>query len=637
VSGSGKSSLVHEVLHDTLARRLHRQKTRGAAHESISGIERIDKIISVDQNPIGNTPMSNPATFTGVFDLIRQLFAQLPESRVRGFQPRRFSFNRPGGRCEACEGNGQKKIEMHFLPDVWVTCDVCDGRRFNPETLAVTYKGKSIADVLNLRVSEAIDVFGNIPKIRRILQTLSDVGLDYLTLGQSAQTLSGGEAQRVKLAAELGRPNTGKTLYVLDEPTTGLHFDDVRKLLDVLHRLVDLGNTVVVVEHNLDVIKNADWVIDLGPEAGDAGGQVVAEGPPEVIAEVKSSHTGRYLADVLAAGPRADRPKYDPESEYLVREGDVDLAEIGSDVQAPWESDGRRWHTRDRLSYQGKPCLWEGAALEFVESEIQKLGGFRPTNWSERSVVEISGPKQADGWFLHAMTGGERLLRLVFRVPKNTFKREALERQLKLKPLNESEGVTAFGDEARVRVVNRRGLQEVTLMINRKEEIDTLEFRAFLSKAAARFHGRVQRATTSPEDVMPWKVNGERWHLGEKGFPAGRKVNWDRRLLPKLIETISSVGQDIEAKWDLRDAVTFRTGQGGQFAKIWTKRDDACDLQFSSPKGLFNLSRLEAAGAAHCEIDQSKDGKDTLLFRFRSVDQVNSRALASIVSEIVSR
>src|SRR5207248_3393878 len=268
------------------------------AHDAILGLEKIDKVINVDQDPLGNSPSSNPATYTGVFDLIRQLFAQLPESRVRGWQPKRFSFNKPGGRCETCEGNGQKKIEMHFLPDVWVECDICHGSRYNPETLAVRYKGKSIADVLNMRVSEALELFKNIPKIRGVLQTLADVGLDYVSLGQAAPTLSGGEAQRVKLASELARQSTGRTLYLLDEPTTGLHFDDIRKLLDVLNRLVDLGNTVIVVEHNLDVIKTADWVIDLGPEAGDAGGRVVVEGTPEVVAKhTDISHTAKFVAE----------------------------------------------------------------------------------------------------------------------------------------------------------------------------------------------------------------------------------------------------------------------------------------------------------------------------------------------------
>ncbi len=313
VSGSGKSSLVHEVLYSALARKFHRASLSVGAHDEIVGLEHVDKVINVDQDPLGNSPSSNPATYTGVFDLVRQLFAQLPESRVRGWQPKRFSFNKPGGRCETCEGNGQKKIEMHFLPDVWVECDICQGSRYSPETLAVRYKGKSIADVLRMRVVEALELFGNVPKIRQILQTLADVGLDYLALGQAAPTLSGGEAQRVKLAAELARPNTGKTVYVLDEPTTGLHFDDIRKLLDVLNRLVDLGNTVIVVEHNLDVIKTADWVIDLGPDAGDAGGQVVVAGTPEMVAKnATGSHTARVIAAALAAGPHAERPRFDP-------------------------------------------------------------------------------------------------------------------------------------------------------------------------------------------------------------------------------------------------------------------------------------------------------------------------------------
>ena len=382
VSGSGKSSLVNEVLYQTLARKLHRARTPAAAHDDILGLEQIDKVINVDQDPIGNSPLSNPATYTGVFDLIRQLFAQLPESKVRGYQPRRFSFNKPGGRCEACEGNGQKKIEMHFLPDVWVECDVCHGKRYNPETLAVRYKGHSIADVLNMRVSEALELFGNIPKIRRVLQTLADVGLDYLSLGQAAPTLSGGEAQRVKLAAELARPSTGRTLYILDEPTTGLHFDDIHKLLDVLNRLVDLGNTVIVVEHNLDVIKTADWVIDLGPEAGAGGGRVVAAGHAgrdrRLWRADARSHTAAALAPVLEAGPHVERPRYDPlRGRSRPRPGDVSLEAVGKDAAMPWETDGRRWHTVERVTSDGKPCRWEGDILDWLDEQIHELGDVR--------------------------------------------------------------------------------------------------------------------------------------------------------------------------------------------------------------------------------------------------------------------
>ncbi len=457
-SGSGKSSLVEDVLYATLARTLHRAKTFPGAHDSLRGVEQINKVIRVDQQPLGQTPTSNPATFTGVFDLIRALWAQLPEAKIRGYTPRRFSFNVPGGRCEKCEGNGQLRIEMHFLPDVWVPCDACRGLRYNAETLAVRYRGRSIAEVLDMPCGEAAELFQNIPRIRRILRTLCDVGLDYLTLGQPAPTLSGGEAQRVKLAAELARPDTGNTLYLLDEPTTGLHFDNLAKLLDVLNRLVDLGNTVVVIEHNLDVVKTADWVIDLGPEAGDAGGYVVAAGTPEDIAAhaqawqrsqssprqnvavptakpkagkspgrrltaagatgrgrsqfssdengtvpfpspshpgLLRSYTGEVLGPVLAAGPHAVRPIYDFAADEAGRTGDHDIADVGREAQMPWETDGRRWHTIERVGRNGSPCRWDGRILAEVVDRIQRQSDLLgPTDWNSRSVVEIRSAKQ---------------------------------------------------------------------------------------------------------------------------------------------------------------------------------------------------------------------------------------------------
>ena len=302
VSGSGKSTLVTDILYQSLARHFYRAKVVPGAHERIEGLDHIDKVIDIDQSPIGRTPRSNPATYTGLFTPIRELFTYLPESKLRGYGPGRFSFNVKGGRCEACQGDGLVKVEMHFLPDVYVPCEVCKGRRYNRETLEVRYKGKSIADVLDLTVADALDFFEHQPRIRTKLELLNDVGLGYIHLGQSATTLSGGEAQRVKLATELAKRDTGRTLYILDEPTTGLHFEDVRLLLEVLHRLVDKGNTVIVIEHNLDVVKTADWVIDLGPEGGELGGRVVAEGPPENIAQSKGSHTGEYLRKVLQAG-----------------------------------------------------------------------------------------------------------------------------------------------------------------------------------------------------------------------------------------------------------------------------------------------------------------------------------------------
>jgi excinuclease ABC subunit A len=299
VSGSGKSTLVTDILRRALEQRLYGSRVPPGAHDKILGAERIDKVIDIDQAPIGRTPRSNPATYTGVFTFIRDLFALLPESRARGYKPGRFSFNVKGGRCEACQGDGLIQIEMHFLPDVFVTCDVCRGKRYNRETLEILYKGASIADILNMTVDEALAFFEKVPHIRQKLRTLADVGLGYIKLGQSATTLSGGEAQRVKLSRELSKRGTGSTLYLLDEPTTGLHFADIQHLLDVLHRLTDAGNTVLVIEHNLEVIKTADWLIDLGPEGGDAGGRVVAAGPPEEIARVKPSYTGQFLRKVL--------------------------------------------------------------------------------------------------------------------------------------------------------------------------------------------------------------------------------------------------------------------------------------------------------------------------------------------------
>ena len=299
VSGSGKSTLVRDILLPVLMQRIYSSKTAAGRHKKIEGIEHLDKVIDMDQSPIGRTPRSNPATYTGVFDNIRKLFATTNEAKVRGYQPGRFSFNVKGGRCEACSGDGTIKIEMHFLPDVYVPCEVCKGARYNRDTLDIEFKGRNIADVLNMPVAEAVEFFANQPRIVRYLQTLMDVGLGYVRLGQSAPTLSGGEAQRVKLATELAKRSTGHTIYLLDEPTTGLHFEDVRRLLTVLGRLVDAGNTVLVIEHNLDVIKTADWLIDLGPEGGVGGGTVVAEGTPEQVAAVKASHTGRFLRDLL--------------------------------------------------------------------------------------------------------------------------------------------------------------------------------------------------------------------------------------------------------------------------------------------------------------------------------------------------
>ncbi len=633
VSGSGKSSLVYEILYCALAKKLHRAGVAIGAHDTIVGVEAIDKIINVDQDPLGNSPSSNPATYTGVFDLIRQLFAQLPESRVRGYQAKRFSFNKPGGRCEACEGNGQKKIEMHFLPDVWVECDVCQGSRYNPETLAVRYKGKSIADVLRMRVHEGLDLFGNIPKIRRVLQTLADVGLDYLALGQPAPTLSGGEAQRVKLAAELGRPNTGRTLYILDEPTTGLHFDDIRKLLEVLNRLVDLGNTVIVVEHNLDVIKTADWVIEMGPEAGADGGRVVVEGTPELVAQHgEASHTAQFLREVLAAGPHVIRPRHDPHALEQKQMGDIALEKFGKDAAMPWETEGRRWHTELRVSHQGQRCRWEGEVLQSVEEQIQELGKFADTNWRHPTTVEIAGAIKSQGWFFHAHTGMEWLVRLVFRVAKNTFKQDDLDSALGIPTLDNTAGVEIYGREPRVHVANRKGpWQEVWLLVHRLSEIDTPAFGEFLRRAVQSFHLNLKRMQTKPEDLMPWKVNGERWHLGEKGFPAGQKLTWDRVLLPRLLALVRAIEPKIEIAWDNRVAISLRVpGITRAWAQRRTKRADALDCRFLGKKGQFNLSQIDTL-AAHPAL-KPRDNGDVICLTFLHENHLQPRKLTELLT-----
>jgi excinuclease ABC subunit A len=301
VSGSGKSTLVDDILYNTLATQLNGASRPAGDFRQLLGLEHLDKVIYIDQAPIGHSPRSTPATVMGVFDLIRQLYAQLPEAKLRGFSAGRFSFNRSGGRCESCEGLGWKCIEMHFLPDVWVRCAACQGKRYSGEVLEVRFKGYSIAEVLEMTVDQALQLFNGVPKIKECLQVMAEVGLGYLSLGQSSTTLSGGEAQRLKLAEELSRPSTGRTIYLMDEPTTGLHFADIEKLLQVMHRLVEAGNTLIVVEHNLDVIKTADYLIDLGPEGGDQGGEVVACGSPEKVARVKNSHTGRFLRKILAS------------------------------------------------------------------------------------------------------------------------------------------------------------------------------------------------------------------------------------------------------------------------------------------------------------------------------------------------
>ncbi len=515
VSGSGKSSLVEDILWRAAAKLRHRAQVTPGAHDTIEGFEHIDKVIRVDQDPLGSSPTSTPITYSGAFDLVRELFSKMAEAKVRGYTPRRFSFNQAGGRCEACEGAGQKRIEMHFLPDVWVTCDACHGKRYEAETLAVKFRGKSIADVLEMKVDAAVELFASVPKVAKILQTLHDVGLGYLPLGQSAATLSGGEAQRVKLAAELARPDTGRTLYVLDEPTTGLHLDDIRKLLNVIHRLADLGNTIVVIEHNLEVIKTADWLIDIGPEAGERGGSVVAEGPPEAIAAVKGSLTGAILKGVLKSGPFEARERFDAKKaakEALDKAKEAKAALGSPEAKSPWEVDGRRWHTVTRTSRSGRPPKWDGKMLGGLVDQIHDQARFAETNWSERTAVTIHSNKNDAPDFFRALTGHEWILTLSFTVPRGTFKLAPLQRQLALTPFHEaSPPVLSEADRVSLST-DKAGYQVVTITAHSAPDLASAGFQTFLRTAVNAYRSMLSGLAVvevEPEEAVAgpgWKV-----------------------------------------------------------------------------------------------------------------------------------
>ena len=742
-SGSGKSSLVEDVLYPALARLLHRSAVTPGSHDSIEGTKQLNKVIRVDQQPLGNSPTSNPATYTGLFELVRELYGNLPAARLRGYSARRFSFNVPGGRCEACEGNGQKRIEMHFLPDVWVPCETCQGKRYEPETLAVTYQNRSISDVLEMTCSEALELFQNIPKIRRILQTLCDVGLDYLTLGQSAPTLSGGEAQRVKLAAELARPDTGRTIYLLDEPTTGLHFDDVQRLLDVMHHLVDLGNTVVVIEHNLDVIKQCDWVIDLGPEAGVGGGQLVVQGTPEEVVvhaqaalerlqvdipgavdqtqmpAVKSaksaksaktakttkgaktaksklgsesthsdetattvapavnllrSHTGEALAPVLKAGPY--EPRKTKELVNDKRPGDLDVQEVGRNAKMPWEADGRRWHTRDRIGRNGDAIRWDGRILERLVDHIHEAGGFYDPDWNSRSLVEITGAGKSTNWFLHAETGEPWLLTLRFRVARETFRQEKLLQSIKLKPINELPDVPSYGNQSRVKVQLTRGQwQEVELRLYQLEEIDTPEFWGFVDAAMAGYKRVFQPKSPSAESpaaelpaaelrmssgkskkgggvakadgvkgtdkpksdsggaAEPWNLLGKPWHFLRRGFPANKPILWEQEVLEALCEKLSLIEPEGEFLWDSRDYVYYVSPiQEMPWAAIITKSPDSLRLILTGPPGCLDPQEFSRLGLT-ATLDNKHADYDLIFIDLMKMEQVQDEEFSRLLLE----
>ena len=646
VSGSGKSTLIEDTLSKALSRLLHRSNVQPAPFDELRGLEAINKIITVDQQPLGNTPASNPATYTGVFEPIRNLFAQLPEAKVRGYRPARFSFNRKGGRCEDCEGNGQKCIEMHFLPDVWVECETCRGKRYNHETLAVKYRGHTIADVLEMPIGKARDVFENIPKIRGFLETLCAIGLDYLTLGQPAPTLSGGEAQRVKLASELARPNTGRTLYVLDEPTTGLHFDDIAKLLKVLNSLVELGNSVVVIEHNLDVIKTADWIIDLGPEAGRGGGFIVTQGTPEDVAahaeqvatsndkSLHPSHTGAVLQSILATGQRADREVFNAKKARKKRDGDLDIKAVGKSTKMPWETDGRQWHTQDRIGHNGTPCRWDGNALATVTDFLEADERFAPIKWNHRSVIEVQSAQKQGGWFLHALTGEEWLLKLKFRVKKRSFTEADLQEKLQLAPLDDIEELPIYGREPRVKVKNLKGpWQEIQLAVHWLKEVETPEFREFLADACDAYFAQGDVEKVSPEDISPWKVLGRRWHVMRKSMLKG-KVMWDADVVDTLFDVLENVAPDAEPDWSTKMLVNYRRN-GAPWVRVHTKRPKAVEIELYCPSGSVPLGRVLKFGHNR-EIVSGSRGQDTVKIYFRTKAQVQDKAFAEFLKEQLS-
>ena len=710
LSGSGKSSLVMETLARAVSRKLTRSGEAPGPFDELRGTGKLNKVILVDQSPLGSTPASNPATYTGVWEPIRDLFTRLPEAKIRGFKPARFSFNRAGGRCDDCEGMGQKKIEMHFLPDVWVECATCRGKRFNQETLAVKYKDHSIADVLGLSIGQALDLFGNIPKIRAPLATLAAIGLDYLTLGQSAATLSGGEAQRVKLAAELARPNNGQTLYILDEPTTGLHFDDITKLMKVLMSLVEQGNTVVVIEHNLDVIKTADWVIDLGPEAGVDGGWIVAEGTPEDVvmqaavykewleekrrdkgqgtrgkrekSEIRNpksekglgpaiksgfefssdpaaawaisrrslylsqtkrpvpirSWTGELLTPIIENEARGEIEIFRAEEAAKKQTGDIELRHVGKETAAPWQTDGRAWHARDRISHTGKPCRWEGRALELVIDALAQRDELAPVNWNHRSVVEVMSADKAGGWFLHAQTGDEWLLTLKFRVKKGTFDEAALQKQLPLKPLDQLDELPVYGRGDRVKVKNLKGpFQEITITVHWAREIDTPAFQKFLAAACNSYRQQSTAAALVIGDLAPWKVLGRKWHLSRKGFPSAKRVDWEAETLDQLFTLIESVAKDSTTEWGGKQTVTWtRAGESKPAIEVNTKRRTSIDIELYAPAGAFGLGQVATLGETR-EVDSARDGRQVIRLGLVAASQVSDPDLKKFLKTLWGR
>ena len=644
VSGSGKSSLVTETLWPSLAKKLQGAKASPGAHDTIDGLELVDKVISVDQSAIGQTPASNAATYTGLFDEVRKLFARLPAAKMRGFTPGRFSFNKAGGRCEDCEGMGSKCVQMHFLPDVWITCETCGGKRFNAATLEVAFHGKTIADVLEMPVAEAAVLFQDVPKLRRILQTLLDVGLDYLPLGQSGTTLSGGEAQRIKLAAELARPQTGRTIYILDEPTTGLHFDDIRKLLAVLHRLVDQGNTVLCIEHNLDLIKQADWVIDLGPGPAERGGEVVVEGTPQTVAGCKTSLTGKVLKPILEAGPHAQREVFDPKeaarkalgktparrAKTIKAEEEPDLDDEVTRVERakpestdwsdlPWKKDGQAWHLEQRHR-TAEPRHWDADALRWLIERVKQVGGeaFEHADWANVAHVEVRAieARESSDWFLHVLTSGADLFDAYFRVPGGTFGEAGLIKQLAIPTLDERPDAPVGGNWQRVSVrTDARDIQSVRIQVFDLEDIRTKPFETFLQQAIqAHLKGlRDKQEQQASAEEAP--MDRRAWHLAGKAIYSGRKPQWSSSALAGLCGLFLKHLPQVKLDWSHKTGVTIRGGTGQRYGRIITSKSEAIEVRLSAPADTFaakDIQRVGAGGRIEGETDHTVEIRFTL-------------------------
>jgi excinuclease ABC subunit A len=596
VSGSGKSSLVFEILHAQLAKVIHRARTMPGEHDDIKGIKNVNKVISIDQTPIGFSPRSDPATYVGVWDEIRKLFADLPDSKVRGYTPRRFSYNQGGGRCDACQGYGSKLIEMHFLPDVWVECDTCHGARYNPETLDVKFKGNSISNVLQMTIAESLELFKNVPRIRRYLQTLFDVGLEYLKLGQSAPTLSGGEAQRVKLAAELSRPSTGKTLYLLDEPTTGLHFADIQKLLIVLNRLVDGGNTVVVIEHNLDVIKTADWIIDLGPEGGNGGGKLLASGTPEQITKLKQSHTGLLLKDTLDSSKKSEREKFDFEAHRKsIYEVDKET-ELIANTAMPWESNGRQWHLKDRLTKKGEHPMWDGAVLAKVVDHILDDEDFE-VDWNDRDEFRIlvKGKKMP---FLVAKSTDRVYARVEIRTVAGQFDLSDLRERLGLKTFRELKGYPLYSKWPRfAELKGGKSYDLFCMVLAVMNDVENVEMILFLNDAMEGFKALmgVSGEVENYQKAKAVKTSNQldrSWHL-ERRKRRGRMQAWD----PELLVAFERLAEDhnlLKPDWkEPRYVYIGKRKARHDFVDIFIDRWQHVVAIFRARKGDFDQAELE--------------------------------------------